>query len=198
MHDLPLISSNYSLYAHSEQLIDEFNELQMRFYHTLPIYTTTIHTNIDHIASIFNYWVQLINSKEIRIAKVESVVIHDLTIKLNQLAATHELVREFKGRFRSNEALFILAYFIASEFLTLINAITPESILTYYRTVQSGIPYYALTNDDLDREDVNVMFEFRRSITSQLHEPAIRKQFQVALYNAVKKTRQVLARQMSY
>ena len=198
MHNLPLISSSYSIYAHSDQLIDEFNELQTRFFHTLPIYSNTLHTNKDYVASFFNYWVQLINSKEIRIAKVETLIVHDLTIKLNQFAANHMLVHEFNGRFRSNEALYVLAYFIASEFLTIIDDITPPDILSYYRTIKDTVPYYLLTNDDLDRQEVKVMFDFRRFVTGQLHDVAIRERFNVGVYDAVKKTRQFLARQMSY
>lgn len=196
-YNFPLMTPQFSLYAHSDRLIEEFNDVLSRSHYILPTYDNTIHTNIDQLASVFNYWVQLIPSPEIRIAKVDRVILHDLTIKLNQFVADHELVHEFKGRFRSQETLFVLAYFVSSEILLVINDFTPRELLFYYDHMKFDMPYYNLTNDDLDRTEVNVMFDFRKTFVAQLHTPAMRRRLNLAVYDAIKKTRQLLAKQMS-
>ncbi|OCS91071.1 hypothetical protein [Caryophanon latum] len=197
MKHLPLITEELSLYAHSNALIDEFNELLVRHMNMLPLYESIDHTQVDYVAAVFNCWVQLIHSCEVRIAKVNRVIFHDVTIALNQIVYQHEFVHEFKARFRSPDELLILAHCITSEVLLVIQNIIPEYLKTPYYSDTFNEPYYALTNNDLNRPDLQLFTDFRQEVSSKLSSMSMRRHLNVAIYEATKKTRQILAKQQS-
>lgn len=197
MKHLPLITEELSLYAHSNALIQQFNDLFARYIDILPPYENVRHTQLDYIAAMFNYWVQLIHSCEVRIAKVNRVVFHDLTIALNQIVCQHELVHEFKARFRSPEELLVLAYCITSELLLAIKEIIPAHLAARYDPNTFKQSYFSFTNSDLHRPDLQILIDFRKEISSKLSDMSMRRRLNVAIYEATKKTRQILAKQQS-
>ncbi|MEE1131716.1 MAG: hypothetical protein UHX00_08880 [Caryophanon sp.] len=197
MKNLPLMTQELSLYAHSDTLIHEFNDVLARHIEMLPDYESISHTQVDYVAAVFNYWVQLIHSCEVRIAKVSRVVFHDLTIALTQTVCQHEFVHEFKARFRSPDELLILAHCIVSELLLVIEDIIPEHLAKHYDLSKFDQSFYAFTNSDLSRPDLQILSDFRQEVSSKLSDRSTRRQLNVAIYEATKKTRQILAKRQS-
>lgn len=186
----PKISEEYSLYTHSPQLLDEFNALVNLYLDELPPSTVFSHAPEDFLASIFNYWIQLIESDELRIAKVDILMMHGLSIDIHQQVVKHSLIQEFVTRYSNRHAAFILAYFLSNEIVELIHSLLPEHLKLNDCQLKELQHFYTLTNSDLQSAEMYQLFEFRRHISQLLHSNLhIRKLFYYTIYNATKKAR---------
>ena len=193
------MNSNHSIYTHAEEHIDQFLYLYDKYSAILPKPCQTIHNELDQKASVFNIWLQLIDSSNYRVVKHDRMIFHELTAAYHYYITNHIVTEKFKECETSDTSIFIYAYF-ASYFLN--EYVAEELTIDTYNTFKKEIQTYSffeLTDDFIEQVFGRQLFNTHRELHYRLvNDDYVQKKFFEFLLEAYNRTIQVIEKNNLY
>lgn len=164
------IAAANSLYAHSEQLIEQFNTLIAVHEPYLFRFDNTIKLNspVNFYSTIFNYWVQLIDTDELRVPKVEKLIFHTFAFEMNKYLADNPLTTKFLKTHRSADERFVFCYFFGYHFLYYMHVHMPKELLERFMQQKDLIQLFATKDSDLQNKILQDIYTYRKELLADI------------------------------